>query len=743
MDTFNQLIKLNKGIFITLAEIMVFAILISLILYHLVIYFGRKKFEEGRLYLHFSMFFSGLFMYLFFDTNIYGILFSQFLNIKKWSVLFTSISFLIILRSILSAYKIIFTIDPLSIKHLNRNIQFYMFLNIIWILPVFFPLEKYCTEFFLIFWFSLGISITHISYIYFKTLFKDYGSLESSLKIIVWGTLGYITYIWLYRLSVTVLTLPLHAFWITDNILKISMAYLLTYAIAQKFNKEFLDLKELKENLEKKVIESTHELRLAKDKIEKASEQKTNYFINLAHETKTPLTLINNYINRHIRLHGTTKELEIIKQNFEQLKNEMIRILDVGKFEKGMDNFDHKQITNISKIINRQIPLFMEQAVISNLEFTYQIEKDIGIKADPVSIEKIVQNLMDNAFKYTNGWGKINIELSKTGKEAVLLVSNTGDRIDKKRLKNIFSPFYQVSNPKSNKQGLGIGLYIVKKAVESFGGSIEFTNETETENVFKVIFPFIVDTPKQETFNNKLYMEEPDDSTRLLANFTHEKKNILVVEDHPEMLQYLSEELADLYNVFIAGNGTDALIELKKMPEIDVILSDIMMDNMDGFELYNNIITNDRFSDIPFLFITARSDQNEKIRMLQKGVSDFIFKPFSMDELKAKIQSVLHNASIQRKAGLKDAVDAIYGKMEASGEKTEKSTREQIILKYGLTSRQFEIIEQIHSGLEYKQIADKLHLSTKTVHRHVQNLFEKLNVHSKIELLNVIYDRKA
>lgn len=723
---------------------MVFTILISLILYHLAIYFGRKKFKEGKLYLHFSTFFSGLLLYLFFDTHIYFLLFSRFLLITKWSVFFTSVSFLIILRSILSAFKIIFTIDPLSIKRLNRIIQYYMFLNIIWILPVIFPLEEYFIEFFLAFWFSLGISIAYISYIYFKTLYKDYGSLESSLKIIVWGTLGYITYIWLYRLSVTVLTLHLHTFWITDNIIKISMAYILTYAIARKFNKEFLDLKELKENLEKKVIESTLELRLAKDKIEKASEQKTNYFINLAHETKTPLTLINNYLNKHVRLHGTTKELQIIKQNFEQLKNEMIRILDVGKFEKGLDDFDHNQTANVSGIINRQIPLYIEQALISNLEFSYQIEKDIGIKADPVSVEKIIQNLMDNAFKYTKVPGKIKIGLSKTGKEAVLLVSNTGDGIDKNRLTTVFTPYYQLSNPKSNKQGLGIGLYIVKKAVESFGGTIEVANDPETGTVFKVIFPFVVDSPEKKIFDTeKLHMEESFDSIKQISGYLPGKKSILVVEDHPEMLQYLSEELADLYNVFIARNGKDALFELKARPEIDVILSDIMMDGMDGFELYNNIIADDHYSDIPFLFITARSDQNEKIKMLQKGVSDFIFKPFSMDELKAKIQSVLHNASIQRKAGLKDAVDAIYGKMEASGEKTEKSTREQIILKYGLTSRQFEIIEQIHSGLEYKQIADKLHLSTKTVHRHVQNLFEKLNVHSKIELLNVIYDRKV
>jgi signal transduction histidine kinase/DNA-binding NarL/FixJ family response regulator len=537
-------------------------------------------------------------------------------------------------------------------------------------------------------------------------------------------------------------TLPL---WVMNDSLKIVVVFIFAYVLARKTNKEFFDLQELKENLEQKVDEKTRELREAKEKIEENNEQRTNYFINLAHETKTPLTLISNYLDRYMKRSGPGKELTIIKENFEKLKNEMIRFLDVEKYEKGLVTYDHNQVLNLSDVIKQKNPLYYEHTLLHQMNLLVEIEDDVFTKCDQLAIDRIINNLFENAVKYSGKGSSVKISLKKSGNDACLVVSDTGMGIEEEKIKHIFQPYYQVSREKLNRQGLGMGLFIVKTIVESLKGRVDVKSTVNKGTEITIHLPAEIKKPtepaKQETITKpKLQASEaklPD-----LA-FIAERKNILIVEDNQDMRNYLAEELNEVYNTFTAENGLDALTLLKTTPAVDMIVSDIMMDQMDGYSFYEAISKNEHYSNIPFIVLTARSNDSEKIDMLTKGVTDYLYKPFSIEELKAKIQSVFINTNNQRTAAFKETLNAIHQQMISQSNNNGKDKWDTFELRkrgHELTSRQIEIIKLVEQGLEYKQIADKLNISVKTIHRHIQNLFEKFGVHSKIELMKALFD---
>jgi signal transduction histidine kinase/DNA-binding NarL/FixJ family response regulator len=744
MDTINQIVAQEQSIFIMLAEFAVFTVFISLIIYHLIIYIGRKSFPEGRLYLYFSGLFFGLLFYIFIDTCQFGVLFWNIINVPDWNAFLISVSWIFILKSIMLILQ--YSLNPSEKKKyiLNNVFTGFVVISVMCLAPVFLPLKQNLYLVFLGLWVALGTAIVFLLDIYLPILLRRPGT-EKSSKIIGWTSLMYISYIWFYKLITSSSLIHDHLpFWIINNFLKIAIAFTFAYALARRFNKEFTDLVELKENLEKKVEESTRELRLAKERIEEASAQKTNYFINVAHETKTPLTLIGNYLDRYSKRVGPSDELDIVKENFDLLRDAMVLFLDVEKFEKGEIMYDNCNICDLAKVLDLKMPLFKEEALRRSRNFRYDIDRGICIHADHLAIERIVNNLFDNALKFTQEQDEITISLSHDEQQVYLTVSDTGIGIDARSVPHIFDLYYQASVSKSNQLGFGMGLYIVKQTVEAIGGTIEVKSNPGEGTSFLIKFPLTTQTmgATNNTGEQLSFISGSQKGAVHSGEYLIERKNILIVEDNADMLRYISDELAEQYNVFAASNGDVALSLLKTSPKPDLILSDVMMDGIDGFDFYHLISKENTYSTVPFIFITARSNNAEKIEMLTQGVSDYIFKPFSMEELKAKIVSILKNTSRHRKAGLQDAINAIHSQL-GSPQKTEHSKWEQFAIRsreYDLTERQIEVIKLVEKGLEYKQIADTLNISPKTIHRHIQILFEKFQVHNKLELLKVFFE---
>lgn len=743
MDIINQIVAQEQSIFIVLAEFVVFIVLISLIIYHLIIYYGRKSFPEGRLYLYFSSLFFGLLLYIFLDTYQFWILFGKIINVPVWITFLISVSWIIILKSIMLILQYSLKPDERKASHQNKVFIGFAVVSAMCLAPVFLPLEQYHYFIFLGLCGALVTVIIFLWSVYLPILRQKPGTDKSS-KIIGWTSLIYISYIWVYKLIISdLLVQDQLPFWIINNFLKIAIAFIFAYALARRFNKEFTDLVELKENLEKKVAEGTRELRLAKEKIELASAQKTNYFINVAHETKTPLTLIGNYLDRYSKRVGPSEELQVVKENFDLLREAMVLFLDVEKFEKGDIIYDDHRVCDLSKALKLKTPFFKEEASQQNRNFRDEIAGDIRIQADPLAIERIVYNLFDNALKFTREHDEIKISLSRNHRMACLTVSDTGIGIDASSIPHIFDLYYQASVSRSNRLGFGMGLYIVKQTVEAMKGTVDVKSNPGEGTSFTIKLPLTASSELSVDIlgaQPSVNIKRPE--RKESGEYVTGRQNLLIVEDNADMLRYIRDELVEQYNIFAASNGNDALILLKTSPQPDLILSDVMMEGMDGFDFYRLLSRESTYASIPFIFITARSNNAEKIEMLTQGVSDYIFKPFSMEELKAKIVSVLKNTKIHRKAGLQDAINAIHSQFDAS-RKTEYNKWELFAIRcreYDLTERQIEVIKQVEQGLEYKQIAEALNISQKTIHRHIQILFEKFQVHNKLELLKILFE---
>ena len=522
------------------------------------------------------------------------------------------------------------------------------------------------------------------------------------------------------------------------------MAIIFAFTFALKFNNEYNELNLLKSTLEQKVTARTREL-------EEANEQKTEAFINISHEIKTPVTLIYNYLDKHLKNNKSTEELDIALQNAKKLKRDITNVLDFSKLEKNMAAYDHSKISDLSQIIEKTVYQFKEFAFRKGIDLICEADPNIYVKIDPDAVSRILNNLIDNAIKYSEPDGSISVSLTTDGNNTVMSVNDTGIGIPEEMLEHIFKPYFQVSRKKSNIQGIGMGLNIVKKLIDAVDGKISVVGRPEKGTSVKVIFNryFLNKNDRLSTIDvEDLNYENPVDFVLKISGFDENKKNVLLVEDNRSMLAYIHNELVGIYNIYYAFNGKEALEKLGKPKKPDIIISDIMMDVMDGLEFRDELLKKEEFDSIPFIFLTARISDEEKVKSLEKGAVDYITKPFNIDELKAKLTALLKIKDALNKERLDELAGKIYEHLKERQDITgfnpegdifdSEKDNSALYKKYGISGRQVEIISLLEKGLERKEISGSLNISMSTVNTHIERLYKKFNVSNRIELLNVI-----
>ena len=220
--------------------------------------------------------------------------------------------------------------------------------------------------------------------------------------------------------------------------------------------------------------------------IEEMTRQKTDLFINIAHELKTPVTLISNYLEKYIKTTALSKDLHIIRKNVDKLRVDVGNFLDLEKLEQGQIFYNHDKIIDLSNIINEKVVLFKQAALQKNICMSKKNEAGIIIKADPVAIDRILNNLIDNAIRYTDAGGAIHIKLLPGKRSVFIIIRDNGIGISMEQQKHIFSPYFQASRSKANYQGIGMGLYITKKIIDSLKGKITLESEIAKGSVFTV-----------------------------------------------------------------------------------------------------------------------------------------------------------------------------------------------------------------------------------------------------------------
>lgn len=487
-------------------------------------------------------------------------------------------------------------------------------------------------------------------------------------------------------------------------------------------------------SLQKEVEKRTKEL-------ETINEQKTTTFVNLAHETKTPLTLINNYLEEYMSKHENSEEINIIKRNVDKLSTDIINFFDLERFNKGMIVYNHDLIANFTEILNDGVVLFREFAKNRSIELHADIEPNVYIQGDPVAINRIVNNLIENAIKFSNDDCVIEVSLYTQEDQIIFSVKDCGIGIPPEMHKKVFEPYYQIANLKRNTQGMGLGLPIVKKVVDDLNGEIKLESNPKaapgtTINV--VLKSHVLSTGEEVTTVKRRthsLKPVPDIAIKDIA-YNASKPTILLVEDNTAMVNYLITKMSECYNVFGAVNGNDALKKIKALPALpDLIISDVMMDKVDGYT-FARIVSNDpAYSHIPFIFLSAKSASSDRLQGLKLGAIDFIQKPFSFKELAGKIEAIMVHTRNQKRAAISSALNALAGsehsKLRPTTDEFEKNCQ-----LYNLTAREKDIAKLICEGYKYKEIGDTLFISERTVTKHVQNIFEKTEVSNKIELIN-------
>jgi DNA-binding NarL/FixJ family response regulator len=502
---------------------------------------------------------------------------------------------------------------------------------------------------------------------------------------------------------------PFKDLYIITFITVVSWAFL---QIAQ-FNKEHFQLIQLKQELDKKVKERTEQL----IKVNKDCEQ--SYF-DLAHQTKTPLTLINNYFEEYVSRHGLSNEMIIVKKNIDQL-NEVIH----NYFNKLYSSIDKDyaqdvEITDINELIEYSVQTLTKNDADAKNKFNLYLEENhIRIDKYP-NLDTIMLKLLTVGLSLSTGNKTIQVKQKKYENNIFIELVLDDVFINDTEITKMFSR--KIDNPFDSSEP--IDMAVVKEQVEDFSGAIRCVSSVNGTS-FQMSLPgSSVDIIQNKTIIN--------DSRSLKPN---ELGRILLVDDSEEMIYYLNLKLQEHYEVTTAINGKDALEKLKEIRRPDLIISDIMMDQMDGMTFYKELRSDNRLNSVPFIFLTAKSSKSETLEGLESGAVDYITKPFDFKELKLKVESIISQHKRFRENIVNSAIRAINEELDAPTDNSNAKS-ELNYASFSLTSREIDIVERIKLGDTNKQIAQELHIAETTVAKHVRNIFEKTSVKNRIDLIN-------
>lgn len=375
------------------------------------------------------------------------------------------------------------------------------------------------------------------------------------------------------------------------------------------------------------------------DKERELYQNKIDFFTSIAHEIRTPLTLINgpleNLEDMDIADPEIKRNLATMRSNTSDLMNLINQLLDFRKMDSNKMDM-HPVPVNLSALLREWTHKFAAMPMASQRQIRMTSpEEDVQVYADRNALIKVLNNLFSNAVKYSEH--DITIHLSTDSKQAVVLIDNDGPIIPEEVRDKIFDPFYQLKKNANASSSSGIGLYLARSMSELMHGTLAY-KEHEGLNRFELNLPIPESQPETLVPDGELILTDDDD----LVPESMQSAVILLVEDNEQMLHFVADKLQLAYAVETATNGKEALEILNKM-NIDLVLSDIMMPEMDGLELCRHIKENIELSHIPVILVTAKNDLDSKVQGLQMGADAYVEKPFSYKYLVAQITSIFEN----------------------------------------------------------------------------------------------------
>ena len=380
------------------------------------------------------------------------------------------------------------------------------------------------------------------------------------------------------------------------------------------------------------------------------NDEKMKFLINATHDIRSPLTLIMAPLaNLRRRLTDdqteARRDVDTIEHNATRILNLVNQILDVRKIDKQQMSL-HCQNTDLVNFIEGVCKMFEYNAEERDIKFNFRHEglERLDVWVDPGQFDKVVTNLLSNAFKYSFDGGTIDVVLTADDQTATLKVADTGVGLDSDSLKHIFDRFYQGGNSRRlHIDGTGIGLNLCKMIVDMHHGTIEAANRTdERGSVFTICLPLGKDHLAPEEIDTTPELPQPAEGAAPVEAKKGTKYRVLIVDDDLEIGRYISAELGRFYKFGVCTNGKEGLRELLTN-EYDVVISDVMMPEMDGFTMLRMIKTNSNISHIPVIMLTSKADVANRLEGLERGADAFLAKPFDLEELRMNIENLIHN----------------------------------------------------------------------------------------------------
>ena len=399
---------------------------------------------------------------------------------------------------------------------------------------------------------------------------------------------------------------------------------------------------------------------------------KTAFFSNISHEFRTPLTLMLGPTEDALASGGvvTGEQLELIHRNELRLLKLVNSLLDFSRMEAGRTQARY-QATDLSAMTTDLASTFRSAIERGGLTFDVDCRRlDQPVYVDRQMWEKIVLNLLSNAFKFTLSGG-IRVRLEAEGDAAVLTVADTGVGVSAEELPRLFERFHRIEGTAARThEGSGIGLALVQDLVRLHGGSISVSSELGRGTTFRVRVPFDAAHLPQERIDRSTDAAPANDSWRMFVSEAERwldvpiaeavddaapdpvtvpgvsRSRIVLADDNADMRAYLARLLGTSYSVEAVANGRDALRAIQR-ERTDLVITDVMMPEMDGFELIRRLRDDDATRDIPIVLLSARAGEEARLDGLHAGADDYVVKPFSARELKARIETQLLRASIR------------------------------------------------------------------------------------------------
>jgi len=416
---------------------------------------------------------------------------------------------------------------------------------------------------------------------------------------------------------------------------------------SQKLEKEKL-------YLEKVVAERTHQLEQQKEEItlqaEKLKEMdqiKSRFFSNISHEFKTPLTLIIGPAEKILTEYKpklAKTYAQYILANADRLMKLINQLMDVSRMESGkmvLQTEEGDLTAFLGQILQSFELLARQKSIQMDIQSSHAA---IICNFDRDKIEKIFFNLLSNALKFTPEKGKVTLQMEQVDNKVTVMVSDTGTGMSPEQLPHIFDRFYQVDSSKTRAyEGSGIGLSLVKELIDLHEGTIQVKSKPGVGTEFKVTLPFEKsNVPQIIPVIQSDHIEDTSTKDHTQPHIPQEvsQNTILVVEDNPELREFIVSELSKYYQVLEAKDGADGVASgLEHIP--DLIISDLMMPKVDGFELLKTLRNKTDTSHIPIIILTAKASFETRIAGLEKGGDDYLTKPFSPKELLLRVNNML------------------------------------------------------------------------------------------------------